>query len=226
MTVRPLLKIGASLLFAFSMQAFAQVTVPVGGSVSVPPGGSMNLACTDLLVQGAMNVNSGSVTQGLTVGIDATGVLNGGSGSITLSGDWNNLGTFVPGSGTVVLTDGCASGSSALTGSTVFNNLTLSSTSGHTYVIPSGSSITVNGTLTLQGTVGQPISVVSSSGSPATILLGPGATVVRSNANVSGNVFIGAPASTTAIPTLNAWALAILAMLMAVVPLIRRRVAI
>lgn len=196
--------------------AFAQVTVPASGTVSLPSGGTMNLGCNALNVQGNVNVNAGQVSSASAVTIASGGTLDSGQGSISVSGNWSNSGTFVPGTGTVVFTDGCASGNIVLSGSTNFNNLNLTSSSGRTFVIPSGANITVNGTLTLQGASGQPISLISSTGQTAVISLGPQANVVRSNVNVNADVQIGAAplASAQNIPTLSEYGLITLAGLM------------
>jgi hypothetical protein len=145
------------------------------------------------------------------VNINTGGVLNGSSGTLSVSGNWSNSGTFNAGTGSVVFTDGCAAGARTFTGNTVFNNLTLTSTTGRNFIIPSGTNITVNGTLTLQGTPGQPISLTSSAGQLAVINLGPSAQVIRNDVAL-GNVQIGA---VTGVPTLSEYGLMLLAMLMA-----------
>lgn len=203
------------LAMTMSSAALAQVNVPVGGIINVPAGGSMNLGCTALTVQGTFNVNSGQVSSTGDVSIAATGTVNGGQGTVSVSGNWSNVGTFDPGTGTVVFTDGCAVGPLQITGTTVFNNLTLTSTNGRSFVMPAGSNITVNGVLTLQGTAGQPIALVSSSGQTAIINLGPQAQVIRNFANVNGNVQIGAIATAQSIPTLSEYGLIVLSLLMA-----------
>ena len=207
--------LAALLCVSLNSGAFAQVIVPTGGTINVPAGGSMNLGCTALNVLGTFNLNSGQVSNTGDVTIAATGTLNGGQGTLSVSGNWSNSGTFIPGTGTVIFTDGCFLGPLQITGTTVFNNLTLTSGNGRTFVIPAGANITVNGTLTLQGTSGQPISLVSSSGQLAIINLGPSAQVIRNFANVSGNVQIGAAPSVQGIPTLSDFGLILLALLMA-----------
>lgn len=200
-------------------QTHAQVTVPLGGTIEVPSGGAMNLGCNALIVQGNFNVNAGQVTSAGGVNIGTSGTVDAGAGSIFVSGNWSNSGTFLPGTGGVTFTDGCATGNIVIAGQTTFNNLSLASTSGRTFVIPSGSNITVNGVLNLQGASGQPISLISSSGQTAVISLGPQATVVRSNVNVNNNVQIGstAPAAAQSIPTLSEYGLITLALLMVLV---------
>ena len=174
----------------------------------------MDFACTPVQVEGTLNVNSGQFSTSGSLDVACTGVFNGGTGLLSVGGDLTSSGTFNPGSGTVALTDGCAGNTSQLSGTLVLQNLTLSSTTGRTFVIPAGTNITVLGTLTLQGTPGQSIQLVSSGGSTAVITLGPGATVNRTFANVPGNVQIGAAAVATSIPTLSEYGLMLLALLM------------
>lgn len=204
------------LALALAQSALAQVNVPLGGTMNVPAGGSMSLGCTALTVQGTFNVGSGQVSNTGDVGIGAGGAINGGQGTLSVSGNWNNSGTFNAGTGTVVFTDGCAVGPLTITGSTVFNNLTLTSTNARTFVIPAGSNITVLGTLTLQGANGQPIHLISSSGQTAVINLGPQSHVVSSYFDTN-DVQIGA--TPKGIPTLTEYGLMILALLMALTAL-------
>lgn len=209
-----------SALFGFFLllsvpYASAALVVPSGASLSIPSSGGLDLGCTDLNVQGDLSVGPGQISQATSIGIGAAGTLDGGSGSITLSGDWTNDGTFVPGTSTVILADGCGSAPVLLNGNTVFHNLTLTSGSGRTFIVPSGSHITVTGTLTLLGLPGQPIQLTSSGPQTAFIALGPDAQVVRSNVTVPPNVVIGAAASAAAIPALSRAGLLGLAALLA-----------
>lgn len=198
------------LAITMSTATVAQVHVPLGGTMSVPAGGVMSLGCTALAVQGTFSVGSGQVSNTGDVGIGAGGTINGGQGLLSVSGNWNNSGTFNAGTGTVVFTDGCAAGALMFTGTTVFNNLILTSSNGRTFVIPAGSNITVLGTLTLQGAIGQSINLISSSGQTAIIKLGPQSHVVSSYFEVN-NVQIGA--TPQSIPTLSEYGLMILALL-------------
>ena len=171
--------------------AIAQVTVPAGGSMSIPAGGSLNLGCLDFNVLGNVSILGAGQISAATLSIAAAGVLQGGAGTITVGGNWINLGSFVAGSGTVFLTGSCATGSVQLTGNTIFSSLTLTSATGRTFVIPAGHRITVRGVLTLQGIPGLPIQVVSASAQIAFIALGGAAQLVSTNATVSPGVQIG-----------------------------------
>lgn len=197
-----------AVVFQSAAWAQAQYSIASGATTTLPANGSLDIGCLPMNVQGTLNVTSGQVNNSGTLSIQ-NGTVNGGSGTINVGGSWNNNGTFNAGSGTVVFNAGCTAGQVQLSGNTVFNNLTLSSSNGTTFVIPAGSNITVNGVLTLQGSNGNPIQLVSSNGQPAIITLGPGAQLVSSNATVPCSVQIGGVApqcQSTAVPALGEWA--------------------
>ena len=209
--------LGLSLALAFGGHAVAAgLEVPASSVVDLENGG-LDLACGTLNVVGQFKVQSGQLTTVGGVSLNG-GTLDGGSGLITNGGDWANNGTFIAGTGTVALDGACAAPVTPVrvTGDSVFHDLTLRSTTGGTFVVPSGEHITVLGTLTLQGQPGLPLHLVASSGQTAVITLGPGAQVLRSNADVADNVRIGAAASTgvASVPTMNPAGMIILALLL------------
>ena len=83
------------------------------------------------------NVNRGNVNTG-NVNINPTGTLNGGTGTLTVNGNWTNAGSFNANAGTVIFTDGCAPGPLTFSGNTMFNNLSFVSTTGQNFVLPAG----------------------------------------------------------------------------------------
>lgn len=205
-----------ALCCGMAAPAWAQFTIPAGGSLDVP-GGSMDMGCLAVEVEGSLNIIAGQFSTTSNLNVAGTGVFNGGTGTLAVGGDLSSSGTFNAGSGTVALTDGCTGNTSQLSGNMVFQNLTLSSTTGRTFVIPAGTHITVLGNLTLQGAPGQNIQLISSGGGTAVINLGPGAVVTQTFATVAGNVQIGgAPAAATSIPTMNEYAMMLMALLMGV----------
>lgn len=203
----------AALCCGLVAPAWAQLTIPAGSSFDVP-GGSIDMGCQPVEVEGALNIIAGQFSTSSNLNVAGTGSFNGGTGVLTVGGDLSSSGTFNPGSGTVALTDGCTGNTSQLSGTLVFQNLTLSSTTGRTFVIPAGTNITVLGTLTLQGAPGQNIQLVSSGGGTAVINLGPGAVVNRTFTSLAGNVQIGGAVAATNIPTLSEYGLILLALLM------------
>lgn len=195
------------------------------GAIQTLSAGALDLGCTGLAVAGNMGIETGRVRQAQSVTIAASGVLDGGAGDIQVGGDWNNSGIFVPGTSVVTISNACGAAEVRLSGQTVFNDLTLTSTSGARFVLPAGHNITVNGTLTLQGGPGQPIQLVSSSGQTAYVALGPGARLVTANATVQPGVQIGEAASgMQGIPSLGAVATLILAMLLGAITISQSRV--
>ncbi len=66
------------------LPAGADVVVPANGSLATL-GGALALACTDLVVQGTVELEAGSITQVRDVVVMPGGVLVGGTGSLTLS---------------------------------------------------------------------------------------------------------------------------------------------
>ena len=79
------------------------LTIGAGGAASLA-NGSMDLGCGDLVINGALNLDSGTLSHVDNVVINGGGVLNGGTGTITMSGNWtNNGGTANPGSSQVTI---------------------------------------------------------------------------------------------------------------------------
>jgi hypothetical protein len=172
--------------------AFGDIIVPAGGSFSLA-GGAMDLGCTDVIVAGNLQIGSALVTNVRNVTIQAgtppDGTLDGGSGSITLAGNWSNSGTFIPGTSSVFFVDnpGCAT-SSTLSGDTTFYNLSLVSSLGEVYTLTPGDTQTILNALTIQGTLANPIQITSGvPGSPGFIDLAPGGTQNVSHVGVSDN---------------------------------------
>ncbi|TWG37486.1 putative secreted protein (IPTL-CTERM system target) [Acidovorax delafieldii] len=194
--------------------AWSQYVVGAGASIDMSGGGSWDIGCLPVQVEGSLIIGAGQFSTGSNLDIAGSGVFNGGTGLLQVGGNLSSFGTFNPETGSVVLTDGCIGNTSQLSGTLVFRNLTLSSSTGRTFVIPAGTNITVLGTLTLQGAPGQNIQLISSGGGTAVINLGPGATVNRTFATVAGNVQIGAAVAASSIPTLSEYGLMLLALLM------------
>lgn len=203
--------------------AWAQVVIPAGGRVDVLPGAGMEADCAPVQLEGTLRIDTGQVATRSHFNVAATGVLDLDAGTLSVGGDLTSTGSVHAGAGTVVLTDGCTGNTTRLSGTLVFQNLVLSSTTGRTFVIPAGGHITVLSHLTLQGAQGQDIRLASSDGSTAAIQLGAGATVQRNFAVVAGNVQIGAavpPGAVQGIPTLGEYGRVLLALLVAAVALL------
>jgi IPTL-CTERM motif len=201
--------ITATLFAAFTLatgSAHADMDIPAG-AVASTSGGVFDLACSDLTVGGTLNLDAGQVINVRHVSISAGGVINGNSGTLALSGNWSNSGSFVAGSSTVAFSDApaCATASS-ITGNTTFANLSLLSSAGKTYTFGAGSTQTVAGLLTILGTPTLPLNVVSSTpGQYASINLTGSQNISHVGVNwVQATGKPLAPALTNTNPTGNA----------------------
>ncbi len=199
MTPRFLPLLAAALLCALSLGVgAAQFVIAPGGSV-VLPGGSITLACANLDVQGTMTLGPAQVGTAGNVSIGAGATLNAGSSTLTVGGNWSNAGVFSAGTGTVVFADGCTGQPAQITGATAFRNLTLTSATGRTFVLPVGSLVSVAGALSLLGAPGLPIQLTSATpGQAASIVMAAGGSVSRSNVTLAS----GAAIDSTAFPRL------------------------
>jgi hypothetical protein len=216
-------KIGFCLfLGALHTCVLAGMTVPAGASFNVGPGATLDLSCSDFTVLGNASVGTGQI-KASNLQIGSGGVLDGGQGTVQVSGSWSNAGQFNAGTGTVLITDQCATGPVTITGATTFNNLTLRATTNNGFQLPAGQHITVTGTLTLQSSTGGPLQL-GSNGLPAYIDLAPGATVVGVGNYVSASVQVGAAGAALAsgVPALGWRALMGLSLLLAAAVLFLR----
>lgn len=175
--------IALAVVMALNSAALAQVNVPTNTQFNLPAG-AMNLACAGLNVAGTYNIGSSQVLNTGSVCIQPGGTVDAGSGTLQVTGDWSNNGSFIPGTSTVIFAGSCGGGTQTINGpnTTTFYNLTLQTglNCGQQlkYVI-------VTGVLTMPD---GPIP--------------PCITVVRDTATAQG------------IPTLSAWAMILLSLLM------------
>jgi len=150
------------VLCLHSVLAAADVTVPANAIGSLN-GGTLDLACTDLIVAGTLQIGSGQVLNARNITVQPGGVLDGGSGAIELGGNWSNNGGFLAGTGTVRFRDLCALASATISGSSSsFANARFVTSSGKNYVFAVGSTQTITGILEISGTASQPIQFRSS----------------------------------------------------------------
>ena len=194
------------LLFGVAMHsacALADMTIPANSSVSLG-GGSSDLGCTDLIVAGALNVDGGAITGIRNVTIASGGSVTVSSGTISLSGNWANTGTFAGGTGKVAFVDlaGCAPAGGTISGNTVFAQLQFTTATGKTYQLTSGSTQTVTQNLAIQGAPGAPlIWQGTTAGQPANFVLNGTQSISNFGANniaATGNPI--APGGTNALP--------------------------
>jgi hypothetical protein len=170
----------AALALALSRGAWGAV-LTVGAGTSFDLGtAALNLGCADLSVEGTMSAGTVGFDQARHVTIGATGVLNGGSATLEVAGDWDNGsgGAFNAGTSSVNLVDGCGVSTSTILGSTTFASLTLTTATGKTYRLEAGSTQTIGAALSIAGTAGDLLLLRSTSaGSEATLDVEGSATI-------------------------------------------------
>lgn len=221
--------------------ARADLVIPANAIVNLG-GGTTDLACTDLVIAGTLQLGSGQVVNARNVTIQAGGVLNGGSGIIELGGSWSNAGQFAAGTSSVRFEDLCGLSSASISGSSTFYDLRFVSGTGRTVIFAVGSTQTISSALQIAGTSGNPLQLRSSTpGQVANINLQTGGTQQiqhvgvtdvwatgqplapnQTNEGGAGNAqgWFGSgptpPRAPTPVPTLNDLAVALLAALLGV----------
>jgi hypothetical protein len=163
---RSLLAAAAGVLGLALPALAANVSIGTGSTVDLGTG-SLALGCADLDVTGTLTAGTVGFTGARDVAINPSGVVNGNSATLSLSGDWDNAGTFNAGSSTVQMVDGCALASGVVTGNTSFANLSISTTTAKQVSFAAGSTQSMTG-LSLHGTAGNRLVIRSTvNGSPA-----------------------------------------------------------
>ncbi len=171
----PTLGDGGSTILSSTLNGSGTLTTT--GTLTLASGGSLSgwsgLSANNLNVNGTYNFSSYgtlNINKNLTIG--SSGVLTAPSGTTSLGGNLTNSGTFNANGGTFVL-DGS---NQTLSGNTAFYNLSKAVTSADTLTFAAGSTQTILGTLTLQGSSGNLLSLVSSIPSTAWAIYVQGAT--------------------------------------------------
>lgn len=233
-----------ALVVAASLSAFSQadLVIPSGGSYALN-GGTTDLGCTDVVVAGTLQIDSGSMTGVRNVNIQPGGSVTVTTGTLSLSGDWSSAGSFAGGSGLVSFVDlaGCAVSGGTISGNTTFARLSFVSSIGKTYQLVSGSTQTITQQFIVQGAPGLPLVLRGATpGQPAFLsLLGAQSSAHFGAADLRATGLWIAPNQTNAIngsgvarifgdpnlpiPTLPLGALALLALALATVARVRLR---
>ena len=234
---RLLLACGMVALVA-ARPAHADWIIPSGSTVSLG-GGAVDLACTDLVVAGTLQLGSGTVANARHVTILAGGTIDGGSATVTLGGNWSNAGAFVPDTSAVRFRDVCSLFTATISGNSTFSTASFVTAAGRNFVFAVGTTQTINDVLEIGGTAGLPIQFRSgAAGQVAYInLIASGTQLIQhvgvtdvwatgqwlaptlANEGGGGNAnrwFGGSGAGAAAIPTLGNVMLLVLAALLAV----------
>jgi len=205
------------------------LTVGAGSTLDLGAG-SLALGCGDLDVSGTLTAGSVGFSAARDVAIAPGGIVNGNSATLSLSGDWDNAGTFNAGASTVQMVDGCALFSGVVVGNTSFANLAIITTTAKQVSFTAGSIQTVTGLLSLLGSAGNLLQIRSTVNGSAAFLNAAGTSSasyvdVQDNNARPGKV-IGLPANSvkgsntplwwfgTPVPLLAPMALGALALLL------------
>lgn len=146
----------ALLIGVVAEQAKADLVVPSGATTSLGSG-VVDLACTDLIVGGTFQVQSGAVLNVRNVTIQGGGAIDGGAGVIQVGGNWAANGSFAAGTGEVDFRDLCAVGAASISGDTTFFRASFVSTTSKNYVFAVGSTQKILSVLEISGTAPNPI---------------------------------------------------------------------
>jgi hypothetical protein len=147
--------------FGTARDAHADLVVPANSVMNLASG-TVDLACTDLVVAGTLQLASGSILNARHVTIQAGGTIDGGTGILALGGNWANAGQFIAGTSQVRFRDLCSLASVTVTGNTTFATASFVTATGKNYVFAVGSTQTVNNLLEIAGTAALPIQFRSS----------------------------------------------------------------
>lgn len=175
---------GVALLVAHG--AVASVNVGAGSSINFADA-TVDFGCADLTVAGQGVATVATLIRIANLGITG-GTLAPGASSVSLGGDFADAGTFTAGTSRVQVVDACGSGVSRVSGATNFYDLIVDSSAGKQLVLPANTIQSVAHALTLQGTVGNLLQIVSSvSGQRAQLALANGAMQVIAYVNARDN---------------------------------------
>ena len=150
--------LGISFLTA-ARPAHAELIVPAGAvfDLAIFGGGTLDLACTDVVVAGTLLLSTGSISNARNVTIQAGGTIDGGSGAVEMGGDWANSGQFNAGTSVVSFRDLCSLTAATITGNTTFATASFVTATGKSYVFAAGATQTVNNLLQIVGSGAPPI---------------------------------------------------------------------
>lgn len=135
-------------------------------TVSIEPGASwqvgdaaMDLDCAAVDVAGALHAQDGRIDGIGHLGF--AGQVTASTAAIEVGGDWNNHGSFLPGTGTVRFGDRCGQAQSSISGATAFSSLRIESARAKTYRFEAGKTQSIGAALALIGAAGQYLSIGS-----------------------------------------------------------------
>jgi len=146
-------------LLAAPLAAHADVIVGAGSAVHFVDA-KVDLGCGNLNVNGSADTTSATLADIASFSLSGAFML--GAGALALGSDFSNVGMFAPGTGTVMVSDACGSGTSTFSGASNFYSLSIATTTGKQAIFPIGLTQNVAHALTLQGTAENLLRIVSS----------------------------------------------------------------
>lgn len=197
----------------------ANIAVPAGASFKLSPGAGVDLACGSVSVSGSLLLDNASLIGVKDFSVNSGGALSANNASFSMAGDFNGNGTVSTGNSSLIITDGCATTSSRLSGSLLIKNLTLQSSSGKNFALAANTTLTVSGVLNLVGTPDRPVSLSASVG--ARVVLLPGASIATNNGNITAPV--ERSDSITSVPVMGNFSYVLLVLLMGAITYLTNR---
>ncbi len=160
-------------LAACSTPACAAFTVGTGSSVDFADA-VVGLGCSDLTIAGSASATTANISG--IANLNLSGTFIAGGAGVTLGGNFSDAGTFAGGTSTLDVVDTCGGAASAFSGSIGFYDLSITSATGKSIVFPVGANTGVTHFLTLRGTAGALLNIVSSApGTQALLAVAAGA---------------------------------------------------
>jgi len=183
-------------------RAYATITIGSGSAINFADA-AISLGCSDLVVSGQAGATSAAISAVANLNL-VGGVFAPAAAEVSLGGNFFDAGTFTPGTSRVNIVDACGSGSSTLSGATGFYDLVVTTATGKQLILPAGLVQSVMHTLTLQGTAGNMLQVISSaSGQQALLNVSAGAMQTIAYVNARDNQASGAAIAPGAAATYN-----------------------
>lgn len=135
------------------------ISIGPTGSINLG-GGTLNLGCGDLQVDGILSLGN-SISSDIRH-VAFTGQLIGQSGVLNVTGDWLNSGLFESGTSTLALVDGCATTSSQMSGDSSFHDWSVTTSSGKQLIFTAGDEQNIANAVVFAGAAGNLLQIRSS----------------------------------------------------------------
>jgi hypothetical protein len=149
--------------------AHADIDVGSGASLSFGDG-ALDVGCSNMVIAGWLTGGNGTVHGMADLTIAAGGSLAPGAGQIVIGGDFADAGIFTSGSSSFSIVDACGDGTTTFSGATQFYDLAVTTATGKQLVLPAAQTQHIAHALTLRGSAGNLLQVLSSSAGQQALL--------------------------------------------------------